>query len=93
MPFARARNLEACKGGVLFIRIIVRLWPVAACHQSLLPAKCSHRRAFAPYTSPRKLGLLLQLSIDSAVIVPVLILCWDTEHGYGHLRGSIGVGG
>lgn len=55
--------------------------------------KRSHRRAFATYTSLRELSLHLQLPIDGAVIVPVLIPCGNTEHGYGHLRGSIGVGG
>lgn len=35
----------------------------------------------------------LQEPTDGAVIFPVLILLGDTEHGYGHLRGSIGVGG
>lgn len=49
-------------------------------------------RAFAP-SLPSNLGRHLQETTDGAVTLPVLIPLGDTEHGYGHLRGSIGVGG
>ena len=39
------------------------------------------------------MGSRLSQPTDGAVIVPVLIPFGDTEHGYGHLPRSTGVGG